>query len=151
VFCRAIGRPELEKHGDYESNAQRIRNRTALQELLAGIFGARTVAEWLALLQPAGIPCSLVRNFEEVASHPQCDVRQMFPVMEHPTAGLHRVTGTPVKLSATPGHPTTPAPLLGQHTSSMLKELFQLDDAAIDDLAARGIVFESPLTPAPVA
>ena len=150
VFCRVIGRPDLEKHSDYESNAQRIRNRIELQEVLAGVFARQSVTEWLDCLQPAGIPCSLVRNFQEVASHPQCDARQMFPLLEHPTAGLHRVTGTPVKLSETPGHPTTPAPLLGEHTKWTLKEFFQLDDAAIDDLAARKIVFESRLPPEPV-
>ena len=147
AFCRAIERPELEKHPDYETNAVRIRNRIALESVLAEIFATRGVAEWLECLQAAGIPCSLVRNFEEVVSHPQCEVRQMFPVLDHPTAGLHRVTGTPVKLSETPGHPTTPAPLLGEHTKSTLKEFFGLDDGAIDDLAMRHVIFEARKTP----
>ena len=137
AFCKVIERPDLEKHPDYATNALRIRNRIALHAVLAEVFLTRSVAEWLERLQPAGIPCSLVRNFEEVVSHPQCEVREMFPVLDHPAAGTHRVTGTPVKLSATPGHPTTPAPLLGEHTKSILTEFFGLDDAAIDDLAAR--------------
>jgi crotonobetainyl-CoA:carnitine CoA-transferase CaiB-like acyl-CoA transferase len=147
AFCRVIERTDLEKHPDYETNAMRIRNRIALHSVLAEVFMTRDVDEWLERLQPAGIPCSLVRNFQEVVSHPQCEVRQMFPVLDHPTAGAHRVTGTPVKLSETPGHPTTPAPLLGEHTKSTLKEFFDLDDAVIEDLAARQIVFESRLTP----
>jgi crotonobetainyl-CoA:carnitine CoA-transferase CaiB-like acyl-CoA transferase len=151
TFCRAIGRPDLERHPDYETNAMRIRNRVALQSLLAEVFGTRTVAEWLERLQAAGIPCSLVRNFQEVVAHPQCEVREMFPVLTHPAAGEHRVTGTPVKLSGTPGHPTTPAPLLGEHTKSALKEFFGLDDSTIEDLVARQVVFEPPLAPAPVA
>jgi crotonobetainyl-CoA:carnitine CoA-transferase CaiB-like acyl-CoA transferase len=122
-----------------------------LQSILAEVFLTRDVAEWLTRLRRAGIPCSLVRNFQEVASDPQCEVRQMFPVMDHPAAGAHRVTGTPVKLSGTPGHPTTPAPLLGEHTKSALKEFFGLDDFAIDDLAARQVIFESRPTLDPVA
>ena len=66
----------------------------------------------------------------------------MFPEMDHPTAGRHRVTGTPVKLSETPGAPGVPAPLLGQHTHDVLKELLGLDSAAFDSLAERGIVYE---------
>jgi len=147
AFCKGIGQPHLEQHPDYATNALRIRNRIALQAVLAKVFLTRTVAEWLERLQPAGIPCSLVRNFEEVVSHPQCEVRQMFPVLDHPTAGAHRVTGTPVKLSGTPGHPTTPAPLLGEHTKSILTEFFGLDGSAINDLAARRVIFESQLTP----
>jgi formyl-CoA transferase/CoA:oxalate CoA-transferase len=147
AFCRVIERPDLAKHPDYETNPARIRNRIALQTILAGVFPARGAAEWLERLRQAGIPCSLVRNFEEVALHPQCEVRQMFPMLDHPTAGIHRVTGTPVKLSETPGHPTIPAPLLGEHTRRTLTELLGLNDAAIEDLVARQIVLEPQLKP----
>jgi len=143
AFCRAIERSDLESHPSYESNAARVRNREALEPLLAGIFRVRSAAEWMDRLRSAGVPCSLVRNFREVVDDPQCGVREMFPEIEHPEAGRHRVTGPPVKLSATPGLPSLPAPLLGQHTRSALKELLSLDDSALDDLAERGVVFDS--------
>ena len=151
AFCKAIGRKDLEQHPDFASNALRIRNRAALQAVLSEVFLTRNAAEWLERLQAAGIPGSLVRNFEEVVSHPQCEERQMFPVMNHPTAGAHRVTGTPVKLSATPGHPTAPAPLLAEHTRSILADCFGLDDSTLDDLAARQVIFESRLAAHPMA
>jgi crotonobetainyl-CoA:carnitine CoA-transferase CaiB-like acyl-CoA transferase len=143
AFCRAIGHPSLEKHPDYETNPKRIENRGALEPILESVFVERPVQEWVARLQAAGIPCSPVRNFAEVAEHRQSEVRKMFPLIDHPTAGVHRVTGTPVKLSDTPGAPSSPAPLLGQHSRSALKDLFALEDVRIDDLVARGIVFES--------
>ena len=143
AFCRALERPDLESHPDYLSNAARIRNREALEELLDGIFHQRPVAEWLERLQSAGVPCSMVRNFREVAEHPQSAVREMFPVIDHAVAGPHRVTGTPVKLGETPGHPTSPAPLLGEHTRCALQELLALDESVLDDLAARRVVFAS--------
>jgi crotonobetainyl-CoA:carnitine CoA-transferase CaiB-like acyl-CoA transferase len=144
AFCRAIGRPELEKHPDYDSNANRIRNRAVLEPLLAEIFRGRPAAEWTEALQAAGIPSSLVRDFQEVSEHAQSQVRRMFPTLDHPTAGPHRVTGTPVKLSATPGGAGTPAPLLGEHTASVLEELLGLDEAAVAGLAARRIIFREP-------
>ena len=140
AFCRAIERPELEKHPDYESNAARIRNRAVLEPLLDAVFRERSGAEWIERLQGAGIPASLVRTFKEVAEHPQSAVRQMFPVLDHATAGPHQVTGTPVKLSATPGAPGAPAPLLGEHTIGALQELLGLDAAALESLAARGVI-----------
>jgi crotonobetainyl-CoA:carnitine CoA-transferase CaiB-like acyl-CoA transferase len=151
VFCRAIERPELERHPDYETNAARIRNRGALEPLLEAIFLQRPVAEWIALLQGAGIPASLVRNFQEVVEDPQSEVRRMFPTLDHPTAGRHRVTGAPVKLSETPGALGAPAPLLGQHTACALKELLGLGDTALDALAARRVVFEAEHSPEPAA
>ena len=142
TFCRAIERPDLERRPEFATNAERIRNRETLEPLLEKVFRTRPVAEWIARLQAAGIPASLVRNFEEVAEHPQTAVRRMFPELDHPTAGRHRVTGTPVKLSETPGSPGEPAPLLGQHTHEVLKDLLGLDSTAIDSLAERAIVYE---------
>ena len=135
AFCGAIGRPEMEKHADYESNALRIKNREALEALLDEIFLRRTAQEWVDRLYAAGVPCSLVRNFREVAEHPQAAIREMFPVLKHTTVGRHQVTGTPVKLSETPGELTSPAPLLGEHTRSVLRELLGINDAAMNGLA----------------
>jgi len=147
AFCRALGKPELENHPGYETNARRIQNRDRLEPDLEAVFALRPAAEWVDRLRAAGVPCSLVRNFAEVAQDPQCELRQMFPKLQHPMAGEHSVTGTPVKLSETPGGPTKPAPLLGQHTRSVLKEFFDLDDASIDELETRRVIFESQLKP----
>jgi crotonobetainyl-CoA:carnitine CoA-transferase CaiB-like acyl-CoA transferase len=143
AFCRALEHPELEKDPDYDTNAQRIRNRDALEPLLEAILLRRPAVEWLDRMQTAGVPCSLVRSFDEVAESPQCETRGMFPVLDHPSAGLHRVTGTPVKLSETPGGPGTPAPLLGQHTRCVLQEFFDLDDGYLEDLEARRVILDS--------
>ena len=143
AFCRAIERPELETHPDYCSNAQRIRNRAVLEPLLEEVFRTRPVAEWIGRLHPAGIPASPVRTFEDVAQHSQSAARQMFPEIEHPTAGRHRVTGTPVKLSDTPGSPGLPAPLLGQHSREVLMDLIELDEAELASLEARGVIYQT--------
>ena len=142
AFCCAIERPELEKHPDYATNAKRIANRAALEPLLEGVFRDRPGQEWIDRLRAAGIPASLVRNFQAVVESPHCEARNLFPILDHPTAGPHRVTGTPVKLSATPGGPGEPAPRLGQHTSDALKELLGLDDCAIVELTTRRVIFD---------
>ena len=142
AFCIAIGRPDIELHPDYATNAQRIRNRGSLEPLLQQVFGECPASEWIGKLQSAGIPASLVRNFEEVARHPQSQLREMFPVINHPTAGPHVVTGTPIKFPDTPGCPGLPAPLLGQHTREALRELLGLDALSVEDLAVRGVIWE---------
>lgn len=141
AFCRALERPDLEQHPDYATNSQRIRHRAVLEPLLEAVFRQRPAAEWLDKLQSAGIPASLVRNFQEVARHPQSEIRSMFPTLRHPVAGPHQVTGTPVKLSATPGRPGMPAPLLGQHTAAALEQLLGIDASTLAALTARGVVF----------
>jgi len=147
AFCRAIERPDLEKHPDYQNNAARIRNRGTLEPLLEEVFRKRSGGEWIEKLQGAGIPASLVRNFQEVVEHPQSAVREMFPMLQHPTAGSHRVTGTPVKLSETPGAPGLPAPQLGQHSASALEYLLGMDEATVAELFERGVIYEEARSP----
>lgn len=144
TFCRAIGHPELESHADYSTNALRIQNRHALDKTLEAIFLKGTTAEWINKLSSGGIPCSPLRTFAEVVEHPQAAHRKMFPWMEHPVYGRHRVTGSPVKMSDTPGRPTTAAPLLGEHTRAALKELLGLSDETVDRLIADDIVATGP-------
>ncbi|HET6179462.1 MAG TPA: CoA transferase [Candidatus Sulfotelmatobacter sp.] len=144
TFCHAIGHPEFISHPDYATNALRIQNRHALEQTLDRIFRKRTADEWIETLGSVGIPCSLVRTFAEVAEHPQAAVRQMFPHVEHSTAGSHRVTGSPIKMSETPGRPSSAAPSLGQHTCATLVELLGLDAEAIARLTTADVIVTAP-------
>jgi formyl-CoA transferase/CoA:oxalate CoA-transferase len=134
-FCAAIERPDLAAHPDYSTNSLRVENRGVLEPLLFGILRSRTSAEWSEIFADHGIPNSPVRNLDEVANDPQSAAREMFP-----EAGGTRITGPPVKLSATPGAVSHPAPKLGADTRATLAELLHLDDAALDALAESGAI-----------
>ncbi|HZL57850.1 MAG TPA: CoA transferase, partial [Bryobacteraceae bacterium] len=136
AFCGAIGRGEMERHPDYATNALRCVNRAALDRLLSRVFATLTAAEWIARLRSAGIPCALVRTFEEVAMDPQSEIRGMFP-----SVGGHRVTGTPVKMSLTPGRADGGAPRPGEHSLAVLRDLLDMGDGALTEMVDRGVVF----------
>jgi len=139
AFCRVIERKDLETHPDYATNARRVENRRALEDILAAIFRERDMQEWVDSFRAAGIPCSPVRNFAEVAEHPQTVLREMFPWIES-SAGRHRVTGSPIKMSQTPARIGPPAPELGEHTALVLAEVLGLDACQLDSLAGAGII-----------
>jgi crotonobetainyl-CoA:carnitine CoA-transferase CaiB-like acyl-CoA transferase len=140
VFCEAIGRTELTDHPDYATNALRVKNRSVLEPLLAAIFRQDTADAWFRKLNRFGVPSSPVRTMEEVVNDPQAALRRMFPVLDHPDAGPFTVTGSPIKMSATPGSVSTPAPLLGEHTRVALSELLELGDAELDRLESGGVI-----------
>ena len=142
TFCQSIERPDLTDHPDFANNPLRVINRPALEKVLASVFVQRPMQEWVQRLRKAGIPCSPVLNFEEVAADPQAKVRDMFPLIDHPTAGPQRITGTPIKLSATPGSPGGAAPRLGEDSASVLANLLQLTQANIADLLAAGVIVQ---------
>lgn len=138
AFREALG---LAEDARFASNALRIANRVALDEVLNTAFRQRPAAEWIAVLRECGIPCSLVLNFEEVYTHPQSRFRGMFPALPHPTAGTHTVTGPPIKPAVAP---TMPAPLLGQHTRLVLGELLGMGEGELDVLEERAVIFNTP-------
>jgi crotonobetainyl-CoA:carnitine CoA-transferase CaiB-like acyl-CoA transferase len=135
TFCAALGRPDLADHPDYATNPLRVENRGVLEPLITNILRTRTSVEWCEVLAEYGIPCSAVRNLEEVLNDPQAIARGMFP-----EAGDSRITGPPVKFSATPGAVSHPAPKLGADTRATLAELLDLDEPALDALAKSGAI-----------
>lgn len=115
--------PELAADPRFKENAGRMGNLPALVEVLTKHFKKRTTAEWLALLERAGVPAGPVLSIREMHAHPQTIAREMVPEVEHPVAGKVQTIGLPVKFSKTPGKVANPAPLFGQHTREVLAEL----------------------------
>jgi crotonobetainyl-CoA:carnitine CoA-transferase CaiB-like acyl-CoA transferase len=140
ALCRAAGEP-LGALGDdarFATNAARVERRAELANVLEPVVAGRTVDEWLALCDGAGIPCGPILNVAEALAHPQVQARGMVVPLRHPTAGDIRVTGVPVRLSDTPGAVRTPPPRLGEHTRAVLAEVLGLDAAAVDSLVEEG-------------
>ncbi len=134
-FCAMLDRPDLADNPDYATNALRVKNRGVLEPLVAELLRTRTAAEWSKIFAEAGIPCSAVRTLDEVANDPQAAAREMFPEV----GGTH-ITGSPVKLSATPGTVKHPAPTLGADTRATLAQILNLDEAALAALAKSGAI-----------
>jgi len=121
-FCDALGIP-LANDPRFARNADRVRNRSALLDVLRPAFARRTTAEWVDQLLGAGVPAGPIYRMHEVMEDPQVRYREMVVDMEHPRAGRIRVNGVPVKLSDTPGAVAAPPPVLGEHSEAILGEL----------------------------
>ncbi len=139
AFCKAAGLDDEAADPRFATNALRLANYDALKPRLDAVFAARRREDWTACLLAAGVPCGAVRSVAEVFADPQTIAREMVRTVPHATLGSVKVTGVPVKLSATPGSVRTGPPTLGQHTAAVLGEL-GYDSAAIDALRTSGAV-----------
>jgi crotonobetainyl-CoA:carnitine CoA-transferase CaiB-like acyl-CoA transferase len=127
-LCALLGHAEWAERPEFATPASRVRNRSALVELIEALTAAQSRAHWLALFDANEIPCGPINNYEEVTRDPQVLARQMVLDTEHPTLGRIRTLGSPLKLSATPPDPRRRAPLLGEHTVEVLHQAGYSDD-----------------------
>ena len=113
--------------------------RAILIPMLAEVFATATVDEWVERLSAQGVPCTSVNSIDKVVKDEQVAARDMIVEIEHPTAGKIRMAGLPVKLSANPGSVRRHAPLLGEHSAEVLREL-GLSEERIGALCDTGII-----------
>jgi len=109
-----------------------IESRDTIYADFAAIFRTKTSAEWLGILLPHDIWCSQVNSFREMAVDPQVRHNAMIAEYDHPTAGKVATTGIPVQFSATPATIRRPAPLLGEHTVEVLKDICGYTEAQVE-------------------
>jgi CoA:oxalate CoA-transferase len=128
-LCNLLGRPELVKDERFDNNSKRTANAKELMPILNAIFIAKTIEEWIVILEDAGLPCAPINTVDKVVNDPHIKAREMIVEVDHPVAGHLKMPGVPVKMSATPGAVERPAPMLGQHTSEILKEVLGWDEA----------------------
>lgn len=137
AFCRASGRGDLLDDARFTSLAARLSNIDALYVTLAAEVALRPTAEWLELLERAGVPATPVRTLEELFDDPHLVETGFWRTLEHPTDGTMRVPAPAQRFSRTPADVRRLAPRLGEHTREVLREAGYAE-AEIDALVACG-------------
>jgi crotonobetainyl-CoA:carnitine CoA-transferase CaiB-like acyl-CoA transferase len=119
-FCSAVGAEGLEHDPRFETNSDRLKNRSILNEHIRELFKDRTVSALIESLGAAGVPCGRVRTIDEVVRDPQLAARGMLVDIPAGDASV-KVPGNPIKLSDVPTLAAMPPPALGQHTEAVRK------------------------------
>ena len=135
-----IGAPELTDDPLYATGPLRMKNRESLVPKLQAIFMTKSYDEWEKLLLDNNVPVGAINNIEQVMQHPQIKARGVMIETDHPNAGKVKQVRSPLRLPAMPPMPDTPAPLHGQHSSEILREVLQMNDAEIAALKQSGTI-----------
>jgi formyl-CoA transferase len=122
-LCEAIGAPALIDDSRFRTLADRSRNRKQMNAELDKVLVARPSAEWIEVLNKAGVPSGPILNVKEVFENEQVRHLEMATPVRHPERGEMRVQAVPVALSRTPGAIRSAAPIHGEHTDVILTEL----------------------------
>ncbi len=139
-LCTALGLLDLIEDSRFADNALRTENHAALEPLLAEVLADKTVAEWCEVLVQAGVPSGPLCDVGEVFNDEQIAAREMIVEIDHPIAGRQAMPNSPLKFSQTPIQLQRPAPLLGQHTEEVLRDMLDLGTDEITGLRADGVI-----------
>ncbi|MFJ9179353.1 CoA transferase [Streptomyces sp. NPDC102360] len=124
-------------HGDL---AARRAHEDEIDAALAAWTRGQDAHKLPELLQAEGVPAAVVATGQDlVEADEQLAARGFYPVLDHPLAGPVPHEGIVARLAATPGGLDRPAPLLGQHTDEVLRELLDLSDEQLAALTAEGV------------
>ena len=123
-LCERIGREELVEDERFVTNALRVRNREAIDGILAEVFRTKTSDEWMEVLSGSGLAHGPVNTMERAFRHPQIEARQMVESLpwKATEGGEWKTLGVPVKFSETKGEVRGSPSLVGEHTEEVLRE-----------------------------
>ena len=138
-LCRAIGAEDLIEDLRFKLPGDRKARQDELAALLEETFVTDTTANWLKMLEEAGVVAGPIYNMDQVYKDPQVRARNMLVDLEDPDLGTVHNIGIPVKLSVTPGQIRTRAPMLGEHSAEVLLE-HGFCQQEVDELVSAGVV-----------
>jgi formyl-CoA transferase len=139
-FCEIIGRGDLTSDPSFATAAARRDRRDEVAAIIQGWTEKRSKAEVVSVLSTGGVPAAPVNNVAEMIADPQVQAREMFVELEHRVHGPVKITGTPLKMSETPGRVRSLAPDPGEHNEDVFVGLLGYSK---DDLArwrAEGVI-----------
>lgn len=144
ALAQAPGMPERATDRRLATLEERVDRHDELDELLSLLclqHNARTLVETLRKL---GIPAAEVKVGTDLVDHPQLQARQRVYSIDHPVVGVARYIGPPTRFNRNPAaRGNRPAPLFGEHSREVLRELgYGVDE--IDALDAEGALAQSP-------
>jgi crotonobetainyl-CoA:carnitine CoA-transferase CaiB-like acyl-CoA transferase len=139
ALLNAMERPEIADDPRFKGREQRRENYEALEKALAPTFKTRTRQEWLRRLELNDVPAAPLYSIAEALVDPQVGHLELLEDVEHPAAGKMRVMGGPVGYDDLARQPSVAAPLLGENSAALLREL-GYDDEAARQFQEKGVV-----------
>jgi crotonobetainyl-CoA:carnitine CoA-transferase CaiB-like acyl-CoA transferase len=139
-LCKAIGLPQLATDPLYATAPNRNRNRQQLIPQICDAMLAKTMEEWVTLLEEVNVPCGPINNLKQVFEDPQVQHRAMRLDLEHGVGVQAPAVASPIRLSETPIRYGRSAPMLGEHNLEVLRDRLGFTDEQLDALHRKGVI-----------
>ncbi len=124
-FCSVLGAPELAQDPAYKDNIGRLKHRDELVAKLSALTSKMKRDDLLSQLEQQGVPAGPINDLEQVFNNPQVIHRGMKLELPSDAAKGGTIPGvrTPIVIDGWKAASENPAPLLGEHTAEILREI----------------------------
>lgn len=139
MLCDVLELSDLAIDPRYDTNEKRTTRSSELAPILEPLIREKTTAEWQTILMAKGVPCGAVGEWSEFFKDEQVNAMEMSQQIDHPVIGPAFVTGVPINFEQTPGKVKGGAPVLGEHTEEVLREIGYKDEK-IASLIEAGVI-----------
>jgi crotonobetainyl-CoA:carnitine CoA-transferase CaiB-like acyl-CoA transferase len=119
ALCRSLRLAKLSEDKRFSTNPQRVKNRQQLVSILSKSLKKQTATHWNRLLDQNGVPSAPVYKIADVIKDPQVKHRGLFTSTE---SGIPKMS-SPIRFLKRARGFSSPAPVLGQDTTQVLREL----------------------------
>lgn len=123
----------------FKTNALRVANRTALNDILKKRFMEKTTNAWLTKFEGAKFPRGPINNLEQVFKDPQVIHNKMVVEVQHPETGKIKFTGPAVQFGNGGNYCRSPPPTLGEHTAEVLENILEMNNVEIQQFKSEGV------------
>ena len=138
-LTKAIDRHDWKEDPRFVDNASRLRNRNELDDLLHECFSSQSCEYWLSRLDDAGVPCSRIQKVSQVLQDPQLKELEMMVNVHHSSLETVEIPRLPIRMQKSPAMIKSGAPLLGEHTVEVLRDL-GIREEEIHNYCSKGII-----------
>jgi crotonobetainyl-CoA:carnitine CoA-transferase CaiB-like acyl-CoA transferase len=139
ALLKAADRMDIAADERFKTRDRRRQNYETLEKELEPTFKMKTREEWLETLEANDVPAVALYNIAEAVNDPQVRHLNLIEDLNHPQAGKLQFVGGPVRYDGLAKEPSTPPPLLGEHSAAILTGL-GYDQLTIDEFKQLGIV-----------
>ena len=140
-LCVAMGRADLSADPRFRTTADRKANEDRLEEIVTEWTRSRDKWETARTLQAAGVAAFPSMNSRDLANDSHLEAREFFARLPHAAVGVRTHAGIPWRLTNAPNGVQSPAPLLGEHTLAVMRDLLGYSAEQIERLAADKILY----------
>lgn len=139
ALIEAMGNPDWASDAKFSSLEACKQNEAELDANIGAWTADKDAYDVMHELQKRGVPAAVVQSAREMLDYDEhLKERGYYVYLDHAETGRAAYDGPPFRLSKTPGKLRWPAPLLGEHTEKVMKEILGLNDEQIAELMIAG-------------